>query len=252
MIVKPSNDIKEIEAKSKLGYSLISHEYYESFHRTCKLFDNLNSVAVLNWDLENFLNNRHIKILEVGCGKSKLVEFWRFKTKNIFLSDISIKMLQHSIQINNILANFFVSSSLEIPIKNSGIDLLFSFLSDPYNIFDFYKESYRVLSKNGIMFGTIPSFDWASGARFNYRDKTIAAFKTQSGISVKLPSLIDTIENLQNKLLSACFRRVIIDCIYIPNEIKLQEIPNTIFNIAKHKNINFRHLPILYCYKAEK
>ena len=243
---------RKIGNKSKKSYDLISNEYYKDVHITCRLFDRLNKMALANWEVNRFFNTEDVRIFEVGCGMSNIIGAGFFMTKNIFLSDISINMLAHSVKNIKNNTKCFISSSFEMPIKNDTFDLVFSFLSDAYNYKIFYYEAYRVLKKDGILFGTIPSLSWAQSVRVNNKEKNVAIFHTETGLEVELPSVIDDKDEFKQKLKTAGFNKIEINYLFIPKHLRNNEIPMKIKEASLKNNLSTHELPILCSYSAQK
>jgi ubiquinone/menaquinone biosynthesis C-methylase UbiE len=235
----------------KTSYRLISKEYYNDDHLTCRLFDELNKKAIINWELSSICHFDYNGILEVGCGRSNIADLDVFKNKRVYLSDISMDMLINSKnQLKGEDRYLLVSSSTKMPFANKSIKLVFSFLSDAYNFPEFYLEAHRVLKAEGMLYGTIPSFEWAELIRKEYVDKNIARFNTDDGTIVDLPSYIDNRENLGKKIYDAGFRKVKINAVNIPKNIN--RIPKNLLTAAEKYDFNIYQIPILYSYFANK
>lgn len=244
-----SECVKKIVTKSKVQYDLIANEYYHESHKTCRLFDILNDEALKRWSIEIDKKSNYHNVMEIGCGLSKISEKIFRENVTLHFTDISLNMLKNSINKHGMDRNYFISSSFEMPIQNRKFDLLFSFLTDPYNCLDFYKEAHRILRWEGILFGTIPSYEWSKCIRANYINRHVAKFRLKNDYEIEIPSIIDKANNIEKKLRLAGFENVKIDNIYIPKSIASEKIPLKLRN--KIDNDLFE-LPILYSYLAVK
>lgn len=174
-------------------YEILAKEYYDSIrHPTCANFreasKSLLTKLIVNFKLENKV------ICDVGAGKSVVFELLRHKADlhNLFLLDSSTSMLAYSQQALKYGAHFTIGDASNMPFRSNTLDILISSLGDPYNMPNFWKESNRVLMKNGIMIFTTPAYEWATFFRKSYNSDSInwAEFKLKDGGLILVPSYI--------------------------------------------------------------
>lgn len=185
--------------KIKLDYSFIAHEYYDAKrHPTCANFREA-SKSLIHEHLKAVQMNKVNSILEIGAGKSIILELilnFDLQNKDIIISDKEIEMLKYSEELalkNN--CKLTQLDAQETGLTESSIDLIISSLGDPYNTRKMWNEIYRVLSPNGIIIFTTPSFQWSSEFRKNSKEDSFAEFLTTQNKLVRVPSYIYNFEN---------------------------------------------------------
>src|SRR3954467_1969334 len=90
------NDKKELESAHRYAsnadvYDAIADEYYDpQAHKTTRNFDQTTSVALQN---KFPLVDSDGLVLDVGCGRGRIVEYLRFESSRVVQLDGSAKML---------------------------------------------------------------------------------------------------------------------------------------------------------------
>jgi SAM-dependent methyltransferase len=192
----------------RVTYDDIANEYYdERRHPTCANFFELSRTYIAHQ-----LNTHEIAdkvILEVGCGRSIAAPIIAEQGKHLqklTLLDISPKMLHHSKTWESRGARLLVADARKTGLPSLHFDVIISSLGDPYNVFDFWTEIERLLSKSGFCLFTTPAPEWA--ARFRPRDEiSVAEFLRSDGTATYMPSQIPSLDE-QGRILRSSNLRI--------------------------------------------
>jgi SAM-dependent methyltransferase len=104
-----------------------------------------------------------LKILELGCGTGIDISIISARNAQIaaYGSDISEKSISIGLRVavetfTNV--TYFVADTLEIPIIDNSIDIIFSqgLIEHFQNTFEVLREQVRILKKNGILIVNVP------------------------------------------------------------------------------------------------
>lgn len=234
---------EQLEELAKKAYDRLAKNYYSVLHPTSRVFDYLIS----NFIRENPLLIEPNEIyLEVGCGRSRLVNACKSKTTNIILIDISQKMLLHSrdfIDQMNIHGN--IASALHIPICNNIIAGVYSFLGDPFNTVRYFEEVYRVLKLNGRFLHIIPNYLWASTLRNKIGIPINKTIFFDKGKKIVAPSLVLSNKYLEKILDILGFSEIIIKDLFLSHHYPKYKLSNHIKIAMKELNMEIYKIPLL-------
>ncbi len=124
-------------------------------------------------DLENK------NILEIGAGDIRHINFWRGqKPYNYVLADISNEMMgiaENKLKVKNIkYEKLLLDNERKLPLDDESVDIVISFysLEHIYPLEEYLREVSRVLKKDGLVVGAIPSeggIVWGLGRYFTSR-----------------------------------------------------------------------------------
>ena len=160
------------------------------------------------------------RILEVGAGKSLLLEYLNSKSgkvEHLLLADTSPTMLGYSRALAARPDLLVVANADRLPMPDHDLTLIVASLGDPYNTSSFWREVCRVLQPGGRVLFTTPSHEWATAFRSNV-DPNVAEFELADGRKVHVPSLILDVDEQIDLMRSAGLRTLAIA------EVLLEEI----------------------------
>lgn len=243
---KIHNDIKK-------SYSMLSGEYYDKNHKTCRFFDRINRKILKRYDINSILLDKQKKVLELGCGLSVILESCKdLKAFSVF-SDISTDMLRHSIDLDNSCdANFMVLSAFELPFRNNSFDVIIAFLADSFNYPTYYHEVHRVLKPNGQLLETLPSDKWAKLWRQENNERYLAKFTLKTGENIKVPSITYSDNQYLELLKTIGFRKISYMDFCLNEDTDKDLVPSSIFNVAYKLNTHFSKVPVITTVNALK
>jgi SAM-dependent methyltransferase len=172
-------------------YDALALEYYDrDRHPTCATFRE-GSGLLLRKQLSN-LWRRTSRVWEVGCGRSIAAEWLsshNHALTRLTLVDSSASMLEHSSGWAEQGARLLEADATHLPARDLSVDLLVASLGDPYNTKEFWAETFRVLSPQGVCVFTTPSSEWARAFR-SHQPGGRARFALEDGSTVEVPSVI--------------------------------------------------------------
>lgn len=122
-----------------------------------RLMNKYHTSIYINY-FKHSLPSDNSKILDIGCGGGKFIDFLARsnKTYNLFGLDHSTEMINLSQNINRVAieqnrVEIFHGSVTKIPLDNSQLDLVTAFETVQFwpNIYGSFKEIARVLKKGG-------------------------------------------------------------------------------------------------------
>ena len=153
-------------------------ETYEKFYSTNQRDSVGMKVNDAGYQVMSAIDLTGKKVLEIGAGDIRHLQYLQGKPDKYFLVDISPKMMdfakqklkEREISYNSIL----VDRNQPIPLKNKTIDVIVSFysLEHLYPLKDYLKDMYRILKPGGILIGAIPAeggLAWGLGRMFTSR-----------------------------------------------------------------------------------
>lgn len=212
-------------------YSLVAEEYYDPIlHPTCANFRELG-LKGLAQTLPLIARSKSLtsmEILETGAGKSTVAEI--FSLNNLIPNRLTIQdkhweMLQHSQRWENQVRKMYLSDARDLGVPDSSYDCVFSFLLDPYDTENLWREISRVLRPGSRWIISSPSHYWATKFRTLGSEKS-SMFIGPKGEDIELPSYTFTpyerIRNLQGYGFSIeYYREFLVDDIEGPVSGKL-------------------------------
>jgi SAM-dependent methyltransferase len=191
-------------------YEELAEEYYDaSRHPTCANFRQASAVLLRKWSSN--LPSELGSSCEIGPGRSLLAEFrtlGKFSTRALLLVDSSPSMLEHSRFYSGYGQRGIIGAATALPVKDDSVEFVASFLGDPYNVPEFWREVYRVLKVGGKFVFTTPSYEWASAFRagLGAEEKASAEFLLSNGRKVFVPSFILPEKKQRELIASANFQ----------------------------------------------
>lgn len=223
-------------------YQPVAEEYYnEKWHPTCSNFGEL-SINFLSDRIKSyipFVNNA----LEVGAGRSILAKIFEEQCvplSRVTILDQSADMLQHSKKWIDAGAIPRVADARRTELPSGAFDLIVSSLGDPYDCPIFWQEARRLISENGIVLFTTPSFEWSSRFRSNSEpDK--AEFVLRDGRSVFVPSFTRPITD-QRRLMTGAGFEIVEEFMPTRDDIKGQQ--SSKLGVLQRP----AQEPVLYCF----
>jgi ubiquinone/menaquinone biosynthesis C-methylase UbiE len=147
-------------------YEELATDYYKPGIHFCQKNFRMASELLLKDILENHLILPNGEMLEVGAGDSLLADYLQKysprRMSDLLITDISAGMLIHSKKYLQYGARIHLSPAEDLPVDNHSIDFLLASLGDCYNNSQFWQEASRVITANGYILITLPSFAWVS------------------------------------------------------------------------------------------
>jgi ubiquinone/menaquinone biosynthesis C-methylase UbiE len=183
-------------------FNVLAAEYYDPIlHPTCANFRAASIQIVSRW-----LEDHQASICDVGCGESVVADILsktNSSLSNLFLTDSSSAMLEHSRKWERFGAALSVGAANKLPFRDSSFNRVVASLADPFNDPDFWSEAKRVLAPNGLVIFTTPSHEWALTFRRNEPQGVVdkAEFVLRNGQRVWIPSIIHS-EQAQTQMIN--------------------------------------------------
>lgn len=234
--------------KRNAPYKIIAGEYYDPvFHPTCSNFREASKILIKKVFF-NIPHNESYCILEVGAGKSVLIEICEeldLKFNKIVISDAEEQMLKYTLPFKLKNVEFSIIDAENTNIENSFFDIIISSLGDSYNTSKFWKEIRRTLKDGGYCLYTTPSYEWCKIFRKNQLNKNLASFITKTVDEVYIPSFIYD-ETTQVKMIKDAG----LSCKQI-NEVKLRSLNDRIIS-PKLRTELADELPVVTSYLIRK
>jgi ubiquinone/menaquinone biosynthesis C-methylase UbiE len=153
-------------------------ETYEKFYSTNQRKSIGIKVNDAGYQVMSTIDLTGKKVLEIGAGDIRHLQYLQGKPDKYFLADISPKMMdfakqklkEKEISYDSIL----IDRNQPIPLKDETIDVIVSFFSleHLYPLQDYLKDMYRILKPGGILIGAIPAeggLAWGLGRMFTSR-----------------------------------------------------------------------------------
>lgn len=189
-----------------MPYDEIAAEYYDRSHLTRMNLDatTLYALRKLEWSLppQGF-------VLEVGAGRGRSRHFLRLPPERVVQLDDSPMML--SIGGRESCALRVLHSAEDLPFVDGQFVGIAAFMCDAFLGLNFLKEARRVLTRDGVLIGTTPSYEWRallaeSGEAHAWRYER--RFVRRDGRSVAVPSNCVPVAQLQQMLLHSGFSSI--------------------------------------------
>jgi SAM-dependent methyltransferase len=191
--------------ESRSAFEALASEYYDPVrHPTCANFRAASRLFLVSWFQKAF----DIPACEVGSGLSLLAEILverDYPLRAVTLTDVSPKMLTHSLRFKSLGARLEIAAANELPFAGNSQATIISSLGDPYNDLEFWEEAARVLIPGGHIFFSTPSFEWASAYRIALPHplQARAEFDATNGKKIWIPSVILPEEEQKHMIESA-------------------------------------------------
>jgi SAM-dependent methyltransferase len=201
------------QEESRSAFEALAREYYDpDKHPTCANFRAASRLLLVRW-LQKILDT---PACEVGSGSSLLAEILverDYPLQSVTLTDVSPKMLAHSLRFKSLGAGLEIAAANELPFSPDTQAMVVSSLGDPYNNLEFWEEAARVLIPRGHIFFSTPSFEWAAAYRIALPQplQARAEFEATNGKNIWIPSVVLPEEKQKNLIESAGFEVVSIE-----------------------------------------
>lgn len=228
------------------GYDALASEYYDSFHRTCRNFDETTV---------NALTDRPVTIpaeglvLDVGCGRGRCIEFLGVDAQRIVQLDSSRKMLE--LQDRESCCVRMLADATDVPLLDDQFIAVVGFLIDPFIGLNFFSEAFRLLRVGGVFFASTPTSEWGLPLRNELAmEASSAQFLTKQNETVILPSTLIPTEKLGEMLAHTGFQDIQVTSHCLPKTAN--QISPDIQCVAKQREIEVYELPIIHLVSANK
>lgn len=181
-----------------VGYDRLSQEYYSPLHRTSRNFDEasrsaLSSCVQLPPDG---------LVLELGAGRGRVGEFLGVATRRIIQSDISNAMLSLTPREDALLR--VICDARSTPFLPGSFSAIASFLYDPFNTEELYREVARLLAPGGVFVGTLPAYTWGVALRDELGiSRDVTRFRVNDGGILVTQSFLSTDDQIISRCESA-------------------------------------------------
>ncbi len=227
------------------GYDALASEYYDSFHRTCRNFDETTV---------NALTDRPVTIpaeglvLDVGCGRGRCIELLGLDAQRIVQLDSSRKMLE--LQDRESCCLRMHADATDVPLLDDQFIAVVGFLIDPFIGLNFFSEAFRLLRRDGVLFASTPTSEWGLPLRKGLgMDVSSARFLTKQQDTVIVPSTLIRAEKLQEMLAHTGFEDIQVTSHCLPRTVK--QISPDIQCVAEKREIEVYELPIIQLISAK-
>lgn len=228
------------------GYDALASEYYDSFHRTCRNFDETTV---------NVLTDRPVTIpaeglvLDVGCGRGCCVEFLGVDAQRIVQLDSSRKMLE--LQDREPCCLRIHADATDMPLLDGQFIAVVGFLIDPFIGLNLFSEVFRLLRGGGVFFASTPTLEWGLSLRNALAmDASSARFLTKHQETVIVPSTLIRAEKLDEMLTHTGFQDIQVTSHCLPRTAN--QISPDIQCVAEEREIEVYELPIIHLISAKK
>jgi ubiquinone/menaquinone biosynthesis C-methylase UbiE len=221
------------------GYEKLASEYYSQSHVTSRNFDEAT---------EGFLSKIALVIppdgliLDIGSGRGRVGEYLRVDPNRVIQADSSRSMLRLTPRERSFARIQADASSL--PFSDNCFSVVTAFLFDPFNTESFLEEAARVLAKDGLFVGTLPSLEWGRSLR-RLRNHPLdrATFLSTSREAVACPSFLTSNQEIERRLDQAGFSKVSISEVLLP--ASATRVSPDISDAARCLGVLHFQLPIL-------
>jgi SAM-dependent methyltransferase len=228
------------------SYDLIAAEYYEARHVTSRNFDAATAA---------FFRSRTCPfpsdgmVLEIGAGRGSVGGLCGLAHDRVIQTDVCLAMLM--LRPREKSRWRLQCDARSLPFVDRGFAGVAALLFDPYNGFRAFAEISRVLRTDGVFLGTLPHHEWGTQLRAMRRqDASIAAFRTKSGETVELPSVLSTDEELIGALRAVSLEPCCLADLYLPPDVTA--VSPDIADPAQELGISAYNLPIVKLVIARK
>jgi SAM-dependent methyltransferase len=229
------------------AYDPLAAEYYSQAHKTSRNFDQTTVVAMAA--LKHMVSATGL-VLEVGAGRGRANEFLGIAPERVVHLDNSEEMLVLQPREKAMLAVLHAADVL--PFPQGSFTMVVSFLCDPFLGLDFLGESCRVLSADGLLIATTPSYEWGAPLRQELGlDTATTRFMTKQGV-VHAPSALVRRDQLKAMAEVAGFNRLSINVTAHRLPIGAAPVSDDIVAPAAKVGCNVNDLDLIYCLTARK
>ncbi len=230
----------------KYGYDALASEYYDSFHRTCRNFDETTV---------NALTDRPVTIpaeglvLDVGCGRGHCIEFLGVDAQRIVQLDSSRKMLE--LQDRESCCLRMHADATDVPLLDDQFIAVVGFLIDPFIGLNFFSEAFRLLRVGGVFFASTPTSEWGLPLRKGLTmEASSARFLTKQDETVIVPSTLIRSEKLDEMLVHTGFQDIQVTSHCLPRTAN--QISPDIQCVAEKRKIDLYEMPIIHFVSGKK
>jgi len=240
----------QVEASARSAYELLASTYYSVLHPTSRVFD-----FIISHYLEEhkpFIKPQHF-YLEVGCGKTKLDENCKDQKANLILVDISRKMLLHSGRyLQKPYVYGLIASAFRLSIADNSMAGVYSFLGDPFNIPNYFKEVFRVVEQGGVFLHIVPCYLWATTLREKLGVATDVTVLINNNEKIVAPSFVLSKNCFELTLLEMGFSEALAEDLMLPRDFPREQLPKHILIPSQELKLDPYKLPILTAVHAIK
>ena len=195
------------------SYNILAPEYYDQKrHPTCANLGELSRLFIAKY--LNIITSSQ-RVLEIGAGSSNvamLLQANHHSISQLEITDISEQMLSHSLMWKRHGASVYTADALALPHSDSSIDCVIASLIDPYNTPKLWTSLERILTVDGQIIVTTPSYEWAKrfravqGEARGSKEMESAEFSLEDGSVIRVPSYIyplaETVKLIESSTLS--------------------------------------------------
>lgn len=226
------------------GYDQIANEYYDPRHITSRNFDNATKCAL---DEVPFPINAG-RILEIGAGRGRVVEFFGVNPSNVVQLDNCAAMFK--LPGREKCSLMVLADACHIPLVSQQFSIVVGFLIDPFIGLKCLAEAYRMLKPDGKFLFTVPTQRWGNSLRSSLNlDVMTTRFKfIGTEQTIVLPSNLHSPVQLHQMLQIVGFRDIqILDHMLGKDE---QSISPDILSVSNELEVNVTELPIIHTVRA--
>ncbi len=228
------------------GYDALACEYYDSFHKTCRNFDE-TTVNVLTDRPVMIPAEGHI--LDVGCGRGRCIEFLGVDAQRIVQLDSSRKMLE--LQDREPCCVRIHADATDMPLLDDQFIAVVGFLIDAFIGLNFFNEAFQLLRRGGVFFASTPTSEWGLPLRKGLTmEASSARFLTKQTQTVIVPSTLIRAEKLDEMLTHTGFQDIQVTSHCLPRTAN--QISPDIQCVAEEREIEVYELPIIHLISAKK
>ena len=156
---KPSEGVT---VPGAMDSDLADEFYNERAHPTVANFRSLSLTLLHRW-FEDCASSG--PVVEVGAGRSVFVDIGASRSRNKLCLDLSPRMLEHSTIGRQANLWCAIANANALPVRSRTVALVIASLGAPFNWRAFWLEASRVLTSNGEIWYSTPSYEWASSVR---------------------------------------------------------------------------------------
>jgi len=228
------------------AYDDLAHEYYHPRHVTSRNFE----AATLGWTREHGCPIPDAGlVLDIGSGRGSVARFCQLDAGRIVEGDIALSMLAISPQERTHAR--VACDALSMPFTPESFAAVTAFLFDPFNRNAFLAESFRVLARGGVFFGTLPHYKWGTELRpLRAGAMDLARFVTRDGGYVDKPSYLTPESGLEASLTANGYQVTEMHALTLPRTEAV--VSPDISDPAQARGVSAYEFPIVQLVVARK
>ena len=228
------------------GYDALACEYYDSFHKTCRNFDETTVNALAD---RGIVIPGEGLILDVGCGRGRCIEFLGVDAQRVVQLDSSRNMLK--LQDREPCCLRVLADATDVPLLDDQFVAVVGFLIDPFIGLNFFAEAFRLLKRSGVLFASTPTSEWGLPLRNGLEmEASSARFLTKKGDTITVPSTLISTAKLTEMLTYTGFQDIEATSHCLPQTAN--QISPDIQSVADNQEIGVFELPIIHLVSAQK